>query len=266
MLFPGYYKIVLKRVGRAERRNDSSRAERILSSAVNWRPLDCELRFVEASFYVRQGRLANAERIIREVTGKCQDDYQLQCLLAEVVHRQGRPDEAGQIASALVSDAPGEGEAWFVLAALAADSGNYDEALLLVKKAAEGRLSPQTRANAVSIATDAGDAALAEGLARQAVREAPKDPALHILLAVVLEGRDASEATKQWRLAKRYRRRISEDTYRRKVRQDRAMLANFGARPLGPLAEDPPGRDKVQRTAQPTGEGPHNRVGEYHAD
>ncbi len=155
------------------------------------------------------------------------DDYHLQSLLASILYQEGKRSEAAQLARTLTDRYPSEGEAQYILAVLAADADRLDEAARLVRSAASRRLTPQTRANAVSIAADLGDIELAESLARQAVQDAPRDPRLRILVATIAERRDKAEAARLWRVAERHRRRISSRSFRNDIIHYRSLVAKL---------------------------------------
>src|SRR6266567_3638720 len=126
------------------------------------------------------------------------DDYHLQSLLASILYQEGKRSEAAQLARTLTDRYPSEGEAQYILAVLAADADRLDEAARLVRSAASRRLTPQTRANAVSIAADLGDIELAESLARQAVQDAPRTNGECLeppILLITLCGRDRNIGT-----------------------------------------------------------------------
>jgi Tfp pilus assembly protein PilF len=221
---PGSFRVVEWRMSRAQRRGNLERTEAIVSSAARRRPADCLLRHLWANLLLSQGRLSEAESVIREAIGGCSSNYWTQSVLAEILHRQGRRVEAEQLCRILVEQEPSEGQAWYIRAALASDSGHNDEAMQFVRRAMALRLSAETRSNAVAIAVRNRDKDLAVALAESALKTASKDPGLHALLALLLEETDSTRAAQEWQQANRYRHRLSEQAFRSELDHYRQLV------------------------------------------
>jgi predicted Zn-dependent protease len=245
LFLPGYFRFIHWRLARAISRGREAEAEIIVSRASSRRPKDCALRQEWANFLIDRRRFQEADQVILDARESCADDYQLECVHAEVLHRQGREGEAEQLCNDLVRRYPEEGQAYFILAALSDDKDDYASALALIEKAANKKLSAQSRANAAAIAIHAGARDVAASLAQRAIEDDPRDPTLHILLAVLLEGADQDGAARQWRLAKRTSSKRPIEAYRRDAEHFRSLIERY---PRGDVQEgaDLPPTDNLE--------------------
>lgn len=239
MWFPGFYRVVGWRLNRATRRNNLAKAERIAASYAKRRPRDPHAWLMWALVAYKAGgvppptpnealvrTLEHVERILRQGLELHPDSIELAAKLAGSLSGQGRYQEAELEWTALQARHPEFPVAYVGRARLAATWGNYEESKELAEEAMKRSPDPGTQEDlATSLLYVPGERRRAIELLERAVK-VTKNPATHVLLALLVEDEDPARAQEHLGKAARGLPQGS-DRLDREIARTRAVLANY---------------------------------------
>jgi tetratricopeptide (TPR) repeat protein len=203
MFFPGRWKLVSWRMNHS---SDRRRAEAIAARYLEKRPNDPKAWGLLGNLLVRQGRHAEAERILEEGLDR-HSDPDLGWLLARAQIALGKRGEARQTIEDDLRQHPDSYLPYLCLIRLAVQDQDWDQALAWGDDAFR-KLSPDDFGGKYELA---GELAFVEGgreraiaLLKEAAPGLPRFPLCHVLLGVLLEDKAPTLANKHLAQAQRH--------------------------------------------------------------
>jgi tetratricopeptide (TPR) repeat protein len=205
--FPRLIKVVDWLAARAARRGDESRAAQILTLYVKWRSNDPLGWAILGHALLRDNRVAEAEKMLREGLAIHPVSLELNDQLARVLVERNADVEAGEIWRHMQAAHPESPVPFAGLARLAARSDDLDQEVALVEQALRRRPDSNTQvAMAMPLLLVPSERDRAEALIFACARPLRRDPAYHLLVSILLEGKDERGAKEHLALANRYQR------------------------------------------------------------
>lgn len=199
--FPGLHKLVRRRIRHARRKGDLGRAKRISERYAQLRPGDSHAWWIWGHLLWGQGELSEAERVLRQGLKKHANDPELVWLLSRVLASAERIDEAEQVLLSCQQAHSKSRMPPLGLISVAVKRRQWSQALSYAEDSL--RRTPSDNYGAffevgLRIVSIPGGREWGEALLRRAAVGLPAYPPVHVLLGVLLEGREPKTAAAEF--------------------------------------------------------------------